>query len=84
MTTRAFKSGNSVAVRFPKSFGVAEGTEMVLREEQGRYIVEPVAPKPAMFDVWSFYGSIPSAEPITDRSLDDRPLEIAARGRDGA
>lgn len=42
-TTRAFKSGNSIAVRLPASFGVKPGTEMRVREEQGRYIVEPVA-----------------------------------------
>jgi antitoxin VapB len=41
-TTKAFKSGNSIAVRLPAAFGVKEGTEMRVREEQGRYVVEPV------------------------------------------
>lgn len=43
---KTFKSGNSVALRLPKALGIKEGTEMVVREEQGRYVVEPVeAPK---------------------------------------
>ena len=43
---KTFKSGNSVALRLPKGLGVEEGREMTVREEQGRYIVEPVdAPK---------------------------------------
>gem|GEM_PF-366597 len=44
--SKTFKSGNSVALRLPKGLGVEEGREMIVREEQGRYIVEPVdAPK---------------------------------------
>ncbi|MEO8142030.1 MAG: AbrB/MazE/SpoVT family DNA-binding domain-containing protein [Sphingomicrobium sp.] len=39
---KTFKSGNSVALRLPKGLGVEEGREMMVREEQGRYIVEPV------------------------------------------
>ena len=39
---RTFKSGNSVALRLPKALGIKEGVEMSVREEQGRYVVEPV------------------------------------------
>ena len=43
---KTFKSGNSVALRLPKVLGIKEGVEMKVREEQGRYVVEPVdAPK---------------------------------------
>ena len=43
---KTFKSGNSVALRLPKALGIKEGVEMKVREEQGRYVVEPVeAPK---------------------------------------
>ena len=45
-TTKTFKSGNSVAVRLPKALGVAPGVEMTVREERGRYIVEPVQAAP--------------------------------------
>ena len=41
-TTKTFKSGNSVAVRLPRALGVEPGVEMIVREERGRYIVEPV------------------------------------------
>lgn len=30
--SKAFKAGNSVAVRLPKSFGIAEGTELQLEK----------------------------------------------------
>ena len=73
--TRAFKSGNSTAVRLPKSFGIVPGTQLKLREEQGQFIVEPVRSTTDKFDVWAFYGSIPDAELITDRSIDPRPSE---------
>lgn len=39
---KTFKSGNSVALRLPKALGIKEGVEMKVREEQGRYVVEPV------------------------------------------
>jgi antitoxin VapB len=39
---KTFKSGNSVALRLPKALGIKEGVEMTVREEQGRYVVEPV------------------------------------------
>ena len=73
--TRAFKSGNSTAVRLPKSFGITPGTPLKLREEQGQLIVEPVRSTTDKFDVWAFYGSIPDAELIADRSIDPRPSE---------
>jgi antitoxin VapB len=33
---KTFKSGNSVALRLPKTLGIKEGVEMTVREEQGR------------------------------------------------
>jgi antitoxin VapB len=39
---KTFKSGNSVALRLPKTLGIKEGVEMTVREEHGRYLVEPV------------------------------------------
>lgn len=38
---KTFKSGNSVALRLPKALGIKEGVEMKVREENGRYVVEP-------------------------------------------
>lgn len=58
--TKTFKSGNSVAVRLPKALGVEAGVEMTVREERGRYIVEPVE-EPATgkrIDLTGIYGSL--------------------------
>lgn len=75
-TTRVFKSGNSVAVRLPKSLGVKLGTEMKVHEEQGRYILEPVE-KPDRIDLTGIYGSIPGLKPLTpeDRLFEERELD---------
>ena len=76
-TTRAFKSGNSVAVRLPKSFGIAAGTELTLREDQGRYIVEPVEAKPKKIDLTGIAGSCPGLKPLTgeEREIEARELD---------
>ena len=49
--SRTFKSGNSVALRLPKALGIAEGVEMRVREEHGRYVVEPVTPERKKIDL---------------------------------
>jgi antitoxin VapB len=74
---KTFKSGNSVALRLPKTLGIKEGVEMTVREEQGRYVVEPVVPPKKKIDL-SF---------LDGRSLGLRPLrpqerEIGARDPD--
>jgi antitoxin VapB len=61
-TTKTFKSGNSVAVRLPRSLGVDAGVEMIVREERGRYIVEPVAKPQQRIDLTGIFGSIPGLE----------------------
>lgn len=83
-TTRVFKSGNSVAVRLPKSLGVKEGTEMRVREEQGRYLLEPIEPPKRKIDVSKFWGKAPWLKPLTpeQREFQDRPSAKAARGND--
>lgn len=77
-TTKAFKSGNSIAVRLPASFGVRPGTEMRVTEEQGRYIVEPVEPeKRKKVDLSGIAGSMPCLKPLTreEREFDDSPRD---------
>jgi antitoxin VapB len=77
-TTKVFKSGNSVAVRLPKALGVKEGTEVRVREERGRYIVEPVNPDPPKkIDLTGIYGSIPGLKPLTreEREFEDSPRD---------
>jgi len=64
--TKTFKSGNSVAVRLPKSLGVEPGVEMTVREERGRYIVEPAEQEPKKIDLTGIYGSCAGLKPLTD------------------
>lgn len=73
-TARTFKSGNSVAMRLPKGLGIKEGVEMKVREERGRFIVEPVEAEPRKIDLTGIYGAIPGLErmPFDDRQRDWR------------
>lgn len=76
-TTKVFKSGNSLAVRLPKSFGVKPGTEVRVREERGRYIVEPVEQKLRKIDLTGIAGSIPWLKPLApgERLMEPRKLD---------
>lgn len=77
VTTRTFKSGNSIAVRLPKALGIREGTEMRVREEQGRYILEPLKEQPERIDLAGIAGSMPWLKPLTrdDREFDESPRD---------
>ena len=72
---KVFKSGNSLALRLPKALGLAEGAEMMLREEHGRYIVEPVDKPKQKINLDGLWGSIPGLEPLTleERTFEDSP-----------
>jgi len=76
-TTRTFKSGNSVAVRLPKSLGIKEGTEMRIREERGKYLLEPVDPEPKKIDLTGIYGSRPGLKLLkrSDRFFEPREVD---------
>jgi antitoxin VapB len=75
--TKTFKSGNSVAVRLPKSLGVEPGVEMTVREERGRYIVEPVIQEPKKIDLTGIAGSMPWLKALTreEREFDESPRD---------
>ena len=79
--TRTFKSGNSVAVRLPKSLGVEAGVEMTVREERGRYIVEPVPAEPKKIDLSGIYGSIPYLKPLEAEERIMEPRELDWEGK---
>lgn len=76
--TKTFRSGNSVAVRLPASLGVKPGTEMRVREDQGRYVIEPVAAPKRKFNVEKIWGigRHLNLKPIADedRVFEHRPL----------
>jgi antitoxin VapB len=73
--TKTFKSGNSVAVRLPKSLGVDPGVEMTVREERGRYIVEPVGAQPRKIDLTGITGSAPHLKPLPRYDFEDAPRD---------
>lgn len=76
-TTRTFKSGNSIAVRLPKALGIAAGIEMRVREDHGKYVLEPVDEEPRKIDVSKFAGKLPWLKPLTreEREFDDSPRD---------
>lgn len=85
--SRTFKSGNSVALRLPKALGIKEGTEMRVREEQGRYVIEPVEEPKKTIDLTGIWGSIPHLKPLRpeDRIMEPRELDWGGKqlkGRD--
>ena len=56
-TTKLFKSGNSVAVRFPAAFGAKPGMAVEVREEAGMWVVEPRKPERQFIDLTGIAGS---------------------------
>jgi antitoxin VapB len=84
--SRTFKSGNSVALRLPKSLGIEAGVEMTVREDQGRYIVEPVPTEPRKIDLTGIAGSMPWLQPLTPEEREfeeeDRPWHLLS-GKNG-
>ena len=74
--TKVFKSGNSVAVRLPAAFKAVPGTPVEVREEQGRWVVEPVAAPKRKFNIDKVWGCAKGSGLAMnpDRSFVERPL----------
>ncbi|MGA1805732.1 MULTISPECIES: AbrB/MazE/SpoVT family DNA-binding domain-containing protein [Sphingobium] len=70
---KVFKSGNSLALRLPKALGLQEGAEMRLREENGKFTLEPVDAPPRLIDVSKFAGKAPWLEAFSREEFDDSP-----------
>lgn len=73
---RTFKSGNSVALRLPKSMGIAEGTELrMVREAPMSFRIEPVNAPKSKIDLTGIAGSMPWLKPLTkeEREFDTSP-----------
>ena len=79
--TKIFKSGNSAAVRLPASFAPPPGTVVEVREEAGRWVIEPVPAEVPLINLDGIWGSLPGIKPIAseDRVFDERPSTILAR-----
>ena len=72
---RTFKSGNSVALRLPKGLGIAPGREMRVREEQGKFTVEPADAPKRKIDVDKFWGKAPWLKPVNRDDYEERELD---------
>lgn len=72
---KVFKSGNSLALRLPKALGLKEGAEMRVREEKGKFVVEPAEQPPRKVDLTGIAGAIPGLKPLTreEREFEDSP-----------
>lgn len=83
-TTKTFKSGNSIAVRLPKALGIPAGVEMRVREERGKYVLEPVATEPRLIDISKFAGKAPWLKPLTpeEREFEESPRDWHLLRRD--
>jgi len=77
---RTFKSGNSVALRLPKGLGIEPGREMRVREEQGKFTVEPADAPKRKIDVDKFWGKAPWFEVPPREDFDDPPRAWDAPG----
>lgn len=71
---KTFKSGNSVALRLPKALGIKEGVEMTVREEQGRYVVEPVEQPDKKIDLSFLDGRTAGLKPLRP---EDREIQAS-------
>jgi antitoxin VapB len=59
----------------PKALGIAAGIEMAVREDHGKYVLEPVEEAPRRIDLDGIAGSVPGLKPVkrlvaTSRDLD--------------
>jgi antitoxin VapB len=73
---KVFKSGNSLALRLPKALGLKDGTEMIVREERGKYAFEPVNQPKRKFAVDKVWASAEGLSLIApeDRLFQPRDL----------
>lgn len=78
---KVFRSGNSLALRLPAALGLAEGTEMTLREEQGRYVFEPVEAPRKTIDLTGIAGSMPWLKPIEREDFEMEPRALDWEGK---
>jgi antitoxin VapB len=77
-STKVFKSGNSKAVRLPADYPLELGQEVVVREEHGRYVIEPVKSDEERLAAFrASFGSMPWLKPLTpeEREFEERELD---------
>ena len=75
---RAFKSGNSVALRLPKGLGFKEGDQVRLVElTPGNVRIELMPSEKRKLNVDAFWGTAPWLKPLApeDRVFEERKLD---------
>ena len=80
-TAKVFKSGNSLALRLPKGLGLKEGTQMIVREQAGKFAFEPAQAERQKIDLTGIWGSIPGLKPLTDEERIMEPRELDWGGK---
>ena len=76
---KLFRNGRNQAVRIPREFELP-GEDAVMRQEDGRLIIEPATPKKTLAEVLAYLATLePLAEdermPVIERPL-PRPFEL--------
>ncbi|MES2175848.1 MAG: AbrB/MazE/SpoVT family DNA-binding domain-containing protein [Pseudomonadota bacterium] len=72
---KVFKSGNSLALRLPKALGFEDGAEMIMREEQGKFIFAPADAPPRKIDLTGIAGTMPWLQDMPSEDFDDPPRD---------
>ncbi|MEO0410388.1 MAG: AbrB/MazE/SpoVT family DNA-binding domain-containing protein [Pseudomonadota bacterium] len=70
---KLFKNGRSQAVRIPREFELP-GNDVVIRQEDGRLVIEPVAPR-SLLDVLKMLEPLEEDFPVIDDPLPE-PVEL--------
>jgi antitoxin VapB len=71
---KVFRSGNSMAVRLPKSLGLQEGDVMRISREHDQIVVRSLPRKNDRVDLTGIYGTIPHmVRPPIDENPRDWP-----------
>ena len=78
---KVFKSGNSLALRLPKALGLKEGSEMILRELQGGYSLEPADAPKRKLDVAKFWGKAAGMVHVPEPRHDFEPRPSSLRSK---
>lgn len=69
---KVFRSGNSVAIRLPKNFGLREGDVMRITRERDQVVARSLPRQEDRIDLTGIYGSIPQLKrpPIDENPRD--------------
>jgi antitoxin VapB len=72
---KVFRSGNSVALRLPKSLGLRDGDVMRVRQQDDQLVARALPRADKLIDLNGIYGSIKN---ITRPPMDDNPRDWGA------